>query len=490
MNQLATVHPLKEIANRKVVQLQNLMDRALGTMFPKFFEGQKHNYYKDFGFPDIITFDMLYRMYERNSLAKAAVDKTARKTWQDPPWLLEKPRDGSEGAMKKETRLEKAIRQHFSDIRIWTKLMEADRRSLVGQFGAVILRVADGKKTSEPLKRVRGGLDALIDVIPVWQGQLRVAEYDTDMASLSYGEPLMFEYDEGQVGPTGGVSPASTGRARKLTIHPSRVIIWSMDGTMDGDSSLKAGFNDLLTIEKVVGAGGEGFWKTAKGSPILEMDKEADIQKMARAMGIPKEEIVDAMNKQAADWQRGFDELLILQGMTAKPQKIELPDPEHFFMNPLQTFAASFDIPLKVLVGTQTGERASSEDASQWNQTCNFRRKNTVIPNILQIVQRLEDCGILKENPEWFIDWTDLTESTMLEKIDRAGKMAKVNKDQGDIVFMPREIRASVGYEPADEAELEKVRKAKQDALAKPDPNADPNADPEDAPAPEPKATK
>ncbi len=472
---------LVPISNRAVM-IANYVSRQLSTMFPGYFPGAKHNHYKDFGLPEEVDFKLLYSFYERNSLAKAAVDKTVRKTWQDPPWLLEKPRDGSEGSTKKETRLEKAIRHHFDKIRFWTKVMEADRRSLVGKYSAVILRVADGKKTEEPLESVRGGLEALVDIVPVWEGQLRVKEYDTNMESLSYGEPLMYEYDEGQVGNATSTNPAFKGR--KLTIHPSRLIIWSVDGTMDGESALKAGVNDLLTIEKIVGAGGEGFWKNAKQAPILEMDKEADIQKMARSMGITVDEVADTMNEQAAAWQKGFDELLMLQGMTAKLPKIELPDPEHFFMNALQSFAASFDIPLKVLVGTQTGERASTEDASQWNQTCNFRRKNTVIPNILQIVNRLEGCGIIKVNPEWFVDWTDLTEATVLEKIERVGKMAKVNKDAADIVFTPTEMRATVGYEPADEAEIAKLREARL-------PPEKGTGDSEDEPtAPEPKAER
>lgn len=466
----------------RLQMVANYMSRQLTQMFPGYFPGAKHNHYKDFGLPEQVDFQLLYSFYERNSLAKAAVDKTVRKTWQDPPWLLEQPRDGSEGAVKKETRLEKAIRQHFAKIRFWTKVMEADRRSLVGRYSAVILRVADGKRPDQPLEAVTGGLDALIDIIPVWEGQLRVKEFDNDQMSMSYGEPLMYEYDESQV--ANSTTANQNNRNRKLTIHPSRLIIWSPDGTMEGDSALKAGINDLLAIEKIVGAGGEGFWKNAKQAPILEMDKEADMQKMARAMGIPVDKITDIMNEQVADWQKGFDELLMVQGMTAKLPKVELPDPEHFFMNALQSFAASFDIPLKVLVGTQTGERASSEDASQWNQTCNFRRKNTVIPNILQIVDRLEGCGIIKVNPEWFVDWTDLTEATMLEKIDRAGKMAKVNKDFGDIVFMPQEIRASVGYEPVDEAEIAKLREAVKPQEKETGETDDPES------APEPKAER
>ena len=480
-----SVVQLPTIANQsKAMQIVNYFQRKFDSMLPQVFQGAKHNHYHDFGFPTSVEFDLLFGYYTRNSLAKAAIDKTTRKTWQDPPWLLEKPRDGSEGVTKKETRLEKAIRQHFTKIRFWTKVMEADRRSLVGRYGALILRIADDKPTSEPLEQVSGGLDALVDVIPVWEGQLRVNKWDDDPNSLTYGDPLMFEYDESNVH-NGSVTPIQVGRQRKMTVHPSRVIIWSMDGTMDGEPSLKAGINDLLTIEKIVGAGGEGFWKNAKQAPILELDKEADIVRMAKAMGVPPDKIYDVMNEQVEDWQKGFDNLLMIQGGTAKPMKVELPDPEHFYMNALQSFAASYDIPLKVLVGTQTGERASSEDASQWNQTCNFRRKNTVIPNILQIVARLEACGILKENPEWFVDWTDLTESTMIEKIDRAGKMAKVNKDFGDIVFMPQEIRASVGYEPADEGELKKIRDAAAAAERAKQPQQDDPEDPEDEPKPE-----
>lgn len=435
--------------------LMNYFTRKVEHLVPGFFHGMKHNHYKDFGWPDNVDFKLAYEMYTRNSLAKAAVDKTVRKTWQDPPWLLELPRDGSEGTVKKETRLERAIRQHFAKIRFWPKVMEADRRSIVGKFSAVILVVADGKKTSEPLKSVKGGLNALIDVVPVWEGQLRVSKWDEDTRSVTYGDPLMFEFDEAQVGHA--ENPGSN-RGRKLSVHPSRVVVWSADGTMDGDSALKAGYNDLLNIEKILGAGGEGFWKNAKQAPILEMDKEADILKVAKAMGIDPDKIVDVMNDQVGDWQRGFDELLMIQGMTARLPKVELPDPEHFFMNSLQAFAASFDIPLKVLVGTQTGERAATEDASQWNQTCNFRRKNTVIPNVLLIVRKLEACGILKVNPEWYVDWTDLTESTILDKIDRAGKMARVNKDFGHVVFLPEEIRAAVGYEPITKAEMEKYK--------------------------------
>lgn len=420
-------------------------------MFPGYFPEAKHNHYRDFGYPTAITFAQLYQMFLRNGIARAGIEKTVGKTWQDFPFLLEAERDGSEGKAKKETKLEKEIRQRFDDLRLWQHLSEADRRSLVGNYSGVILRLADSKRFAEPVDTVPGGLDGLVELIPAWEGQLTVAEWDTDEMSDAYGQPRMFQFNEAQV----SSKTNDTTKTRSFMIHPDRVLIWSKDGTIHGSSLLEPGYNDLMTLEKISGAGGEGFWKNAKSAPVLEVDKEAKLAEMAKAMGVAPTEVADAMSAQVEDWQKGFDQLLMLQGMKATTLGITLPSPEHFWAAPLQAFAASIGIPLKILVGSQSGERASTEDASEWSQTIMSRRSSQTVPNIMALVRRLERFSILTEK-DWFIDWTDLTESSMSEKIDRANKMADTNqkmKDGGEIVFTPEEIRAVVDYEPLSEAE-------------------------------------
>jgi hypothetical protein len=415
-------------------------------MFPGFFPDAKHNHYKDFGYPETLNFQQLYAMYTRNGIAQAGVNKTVLKTWQDNPFLLEKERDGSEVGQSDETTLEKQIRQRFDDLRLWPRLSEADGMSMVGAYSGVILRFADSKLFEEPVDRVPGGLDGLVEVIPAWEGQLTVSQWDTDERSESYGQPKMFQFNESAVD--------SKQQPRSFVVHPDRVIIWSKNGTVHGKSILEPGYNDLLTLEKVSGAGGEGFWKNAKSAPVLEVDPEAKLTEMARMMGVPLEELVDKMNDQVEDWQKGFDKLLMVQGMEAKTLGITLPSPEHFFAIALQSFAASINMPVKILVGMQTGERASKEDADEWALTNMSRRNNYVIPNIRTLVQRLERVGILPER-DWFVDWTDLTESSMSEKIERANKMAETNQKMGgDVyVFTDDEIRQVVGYEPLKDSE-------------------------------------
>lgn len=424
--------------------LQLIMNaaRRLDAMFPGYFPETKHNHYKDFGWPEHLTFDQLFSAYCRNGLGSAGVDKTVGKTWQDNPaiWETEKPR---------ESEIESAIRQRFSDLRVWQRLAEADRRALVGGYSGAILRFADSKRFQEPVDRVPGGLDGLVEIIPAWAGQLRVAEWDTNEASPTYGQPTMFQFNEAAL----GHDQNQQLKTRSFMLHPDRVVIWSEDGTVHGRSLLEPGYNDLLTAEKVAGAGGEGFWKNAKSAPVIEIDKEAKLAEMAAAMGVPPDEVADKMNEQVGDWQKGFDKLLMLQGMEAKTLGITLPSPEHFYNIAVQGFAASIDMPIKILVGNQTGERASIEDARAWAQTCMSRRTNFCLPNVQVLINRLERVGIIPER-DWHINWTDLTESSASEKIERALKMAQINSRMpNEPSFTVGEIREVLGMDPETDIE-------------------------------------
>lgn len=432
------MHPLRLVVNNA--------QRSLQAMFPGFYFGApKHNHAADFGYPDRVEFSTAFEAYNRYPLARAAVDKTVGKSWETNPLLQEYQRDGTKSGSQEETKPEAGIRQRFGDLRVWQHLAECDRRSLVGAYSGLILRLADGKRFDEPVDRVPGGLDGLVEVIPAWEGQLTVSQWDTNQTSPTYGQPLMYQFAESAVG--------QAQQPRQFTIHPDRVIIVSRDGTLNGRSALEPGYNALLDMEKIRGGGGEGFWKNAKSGLSLEIEKDAKIEDMARVMGVPVQEVVDKIDEQVESFNKGFDKSLMMQGIKAVPIQVQLPSPEHFFAIALQSFAATFSCPLKILVGAQTGERASTEDSEEWARVNMARRTNELIPAVMAFVNRLERFGILPQR-DWHLDWTDLTESSMGEKIDRADKMASVNQKMGsEIVFTGDDIRGVVGMEPLSDAE-------------------------------------
>lgn len=417
--------------------------RRLGALFPGYFGGgnAKHtNMYAEYGYPEAPTFDDFYRLYKRNGVARGAINKTINKTWQTAPYLLEGD------SVHEENARERAARDLFNRIHFWNKLKEADRKSMVGRYAGVIFRFADGKPFSEPVEGlVPGGANGLIEVIPVYEEQLKPTEYDNDEASTTYGMPKMYSFQES------AISSVSHGAGRSVNVHPSRVHIWSETFDIHGESSLEAGINSLLDLEKIAGAGGEGFWKNAKNAPVLNIDKEADPQRLADMFGVAVDELPDKMDEVVGDWQRGFDQLLMLQGIQTQSLAVTLPQPEQFVQTSLMVFAASFGIPMKILLGSQTGERASTEDADEWAETIMGRRAAVVVPNVMAIIARLEEVGVIPTSTiGWNLDWADLTEASASEKVERADKMASINQKmlgRGE-VYTPDEIREVTGHEP------------------------------------------
>lgn len=401
----------------------------------------KHDYAKDYGWPDQLAFEHFHRMYSRSGLAAAAVDKTIGKTWQSMPalWESEKPGDSPS---------EKAVAKHFAKRNIWRALMDADRRSMVGCYAGAIILLRDGKPLWEPVDRVAKGIENVAGIIPAWEGQLTVVEWDNVETSETYGEPVYFQFDEQAVG-----DPTNTGKSQ-VRIHRDRVLIWSDDGTLNCRSALEPGYNDVADAEKIKGAGGEGLWKSARGAPVVEMPEKMTMQDLMRGMGTTTpEETRDKLNEKADDFQAGFDKFLMLGGFTVKPLTITLPQPKEFWEPCVQSFAASMSIPFKILVGNITGERASTEDANEWAQTCMSRRENRVLPILNEFIGRLVLWGVL-EARDWTIGWTSLLEASPDDKLDRAAKMSTINSQSGnEPVFLPDEIREEAGFKSADEIE-------------------------------------
>lgn len=419
--------------------MQRFITNAMGRMishFPAFMSGTKHNFYKDFGYPETLTFDHFHGIYSRNGVAKAGVSKTIGRVWQSTPFLLEQQPEDAHS----ETPQEEELRKHFDAIRLWQNMMEVERRALVGGHAFLILRIADGRQFNQPVGGMRD-ITSLVEVIPAWANQVQVSEWNEDPSSIDYGKPKSYQFNEAAV--------SSNQKPRSFLIHPDRIIVWSDDATMFCRSILEPGYNDLLTMEKVSGAGGEGFWKNAKNAPVITIDPEADIRQVSSAMGVKPDELADKLNDVVEEYNRGFDSTFVVKGMSVDNLPVTLPLPEEFYNVALQGFAASINVPLKILVGNQTGERASTEDSNEWDETCMSRRSNVTIPNIMILVRRLVGFGTIPDL-DWHISWTPLTESSPSEKIDNASKLAEINSKSyatGELVFTVDEIREIAGYE-------------------------------------------
>lgn len=386
----------------------------------------------EYGWKEKIEFQDLYNAYKRGGLAFGAVTKLIGKCWGTMPWIIE----GEEQQdATKLTAWEQGLQALLPED-IWAKFEEADKRRLVGRYSALILRVRDGKKLKEPVR----GRYGLADVIPVWANSLKVSEWHMDSSQENYGTPKMWQY----------TAELENGTKTLEDVHPDRVFILG-DFSRDAIGFLEPAYNAFTNIEKVEGGSGESFLKNAARQVVTSFDKEIDLNGIATMYGVTIEQLQEKFNEAARALNQGIDSMLITQGATTTAIQSTITDPSPTYSVNLQTVSAALDIPSKILVGMQTGERASTEDQKYWDARCQSRRERELTPDIRRFLKKLDGLKIIQLKPVYTVMWEDLTESTVEQKLDNASKLADINqKSVSGTVFSDNEIRNAAGYEATD----------------------------------------
>ena len=398
--------------------------------------------WKAYGWKETLGFDDYYRLWERGSLAHGAIARTIGKCWQDEPEVIE----GTEKDDDKDpTPWEASFKALAKQVKLWEAVKEADLRRTVGKYSALILQIADGKKWNEP---VRGrAARKLVKIIPAWQGQIKPSEYgDDETNSETYGLPTMYQFREGDVG--GGDMPTVTFAGRNLMIHPDRVII--LGDIIHGVPLLRAPFNDFVNLEKISGGSGESFLKNAARQLNINFDQKVNLVDIATAHGIKPEALKGLYDQVTEGLNQGIDQTVITQAATVNPLVTTVPDPQQHFNVSLMSAAAAIMIPVMVWIGSQTGERASSEDQKDWNKTMQGRRLQVLSSDIETIVSHLIRVGLVKPVAETAVIWSDLSEATLAEKLANAKLMGEANNQfatTGEFPFTAQEARTVAGYD-------------------------------------------
>lgn len=417
--------------------------------------------YEVFGYPDQVTFELLLRAYKRGGAGHGAVHRLLDKCWEQLPRI--KPAAAGEDVTPWETKL-LAV---FKGCSAWAKLRELDRKNMVGRFAAVIYRARDGKALRDPLQTA----GALVDLVPVFEDQIKVTEWHADQADPdNYGKPRMFQYQSRRLddGDTQG-QPVDW-----QDVHPSRVQILAEgavgDDFFQGVPLLEAGFNELINLEKISGGSGEGFLKNAARTLAYEFDKDARLTTLdSEGKEVSAKPALEA---QARRMNSNMDASAVLVGGKINALQTSMPDPTKPFEVAACMFAASVRIPFTVLFGQQTGRLASDEDKADFQARCKSRQTNELTPMLEQLVKRLQACGLVDAG-EFLVEWPDIAAPTDAQKLDHAKAMAEVNAavartpGMTEAPFDADEIRQAAGYTGRAAVDLGEGGDPPADPLAK-----------------------
>lgn len=422
---------LNNLAERQIAASRQLAAFGTGSI-----DSKRPRAYCEYGFPDNPCFDEFYRVYKRHGIGHGALMQVLDKTWQTSPWLIEGEDEFDES--RDETQWEKDVKRLFKKKNIFAAIKETDKRKMVGGYAGLIIQVKDSKKWNQKLDKISAA--AIVKFIPAWRGSLEVTSWDTNEASATYGQPLMYSYKEH--------TEAIGSSPRMVEMHPSRVIIFG--SLTEPESIYEPVLNALISLEKVTGGSGEAYIKAAARALHIGFDAATDLSQLARAHGMKPDQIGELYNEVVQGVSRGIDSAIITQGGTVETITSTVPDPQQPFEVNLQEVGAGMQVPSTIIVGRQTGTLASNEDVKAFNRFGQSRRENEVGPNTRLVVDWLMEHGVVEQREDYEVLWDELTESTDAEKLLNAKTMGEVNSQMlasGQPVFSVDEIRVAAGYE-------------------------------------------
>lgn len=419
-----------------------------------------------------LNFETYWTRYRRTAPAHGIIEKFPNDTWQDWPEIVDD--SDTEG----QTEFEEAVEDLFGQpdtyhsresLRKTPKhwLRTADKMATLGEFSVILLGVNDSADPSEPIagfdegdiqrdvgedgeddgsaaSKPFDGLDDLKFVGAFSQNEVKDFEVDTDITSDTFRLPESYEIEY-------------TDEGDKDDFHYSRVIHVPegvLTDPLRGTPGLLPIFHELLNIDKILAASAEGYWRGAYQGFVIKPPTNAD--------GVPlhfidggespqdSSELAQQINQYTDNFRRTITSTGDIEQLDAS-----IASPQDHLEGQYRSISTAKDAPSSILMGNETGERATTEDREMWHEQIGGRRNNFAEPVILRpFIDRLIAIGVLPEpaGEGYDVEWPPLAEPSEAEEADIKNVLSTAIKNMSNgspsELFTVAERRKILDYDP------------------------------------------
>jgi uncharacterized protein len=413
-----------------VMRLMNSMLTRFG--FASILFGGKRDMYKALGYPRTITIQMYRDRYEREEVAGRVVEALPLETWAGGGTLVE------DEDPNVETDFERAWEELNQRLNIWTNCMRADILSGIGRHGVILL--GGPGNLDEELTSCTP--EEMMYLAPYGEDDCKVSTLDVDEKSPRYGLPLFYNLTRVFQSATGVPNPSVAKR-----VHYSRLIHIAdnvLDDKVYGEPRLRRIWNRLDDLMKVAGGGAEAYWKRADGGRQFDLDPAADLTQAE----------LDAMKQEIDAYVHDQKRELTTRGLSIKNLGSDVAMFGQNVDSIISLISAGTGIPQRILLGSERGHLASTQDRSNWEARVESRRTRFAEPYILRpLVDKFISLGVLPEPEEPYrVEWENLTAQTDEERAALGDKWAAINQKNSRPVITDDEIRTkALGLPPLEE---------------------------------------
>lgn len=374
------------------------------------FEGER-DLYKILGYDRTLSYDKLRAKYERQDIASRIVDMPASATWRKAPTV-------------KSSNKEFVRKFDFmvNRLKLWRMFERADRLSGIGQYGVILIGVKGNNNLSSPLPNVSDERDILY-LSAFSQGTSEILELEESPSNPRFGLPKFYRLKNNLEG--------SRSITRTLDrVHHSRVIHIAenvLDNEIYGTPRLKPVYNLLTDLEKVVGGSAEMFWLNARQGMQVDIDKDAQLH----------EDDAKKLEEEIEEFHHQLRRAIRTRGVKINDLGGKVHSPGDTFEMLMSLIAGTVGIPKRILLGSEQGELASTQDRANWSEKVQERRNVHAQPNILDaFIEKMQFIGALPQN-DYEVEWPDLLASSQDEKSIIARRYGQAHKSFFEIYGEP-----------------------------------------------------
>ena len=360
------------------------------------------NTYEQFCYPHNLSFGDYHSRYCRGDLSKRICDAYPNACWAMPPVVTD------DDDKESETEFETAFADVAKRLQLFSRFRNADVLANIGAYSIIVVGVSDGKDVAKPLGSVNG-IDDLIYLTAYNQQRAVITAYEDKPSSPRFGLPKVYRVT------TGGYKTDNTEGATQMgestfDVHHSRVIHIcenNLDNELFGIPRLMPIYNRIVDLEKILGGSAELFWLNGRGG--LQVNTTDQTQNLD----------VDNLREQLDDYTDNMRRVIATKATEVKVIEHTVPSPDKQFEVLISAIAGTTGIPQRLLIGSERGELASSQDANAWIQR--VAERQAAFCEVRLVRQFTDLCiahGILPKpkDDKYEVQWADLMQLGEAEK--------------------------------------------------------------------------
>lgn len=384
--------------------------------------GGRRNLNETLGYKPVLLFEDFFDAYKRGGLGRACIKRPIEDSWAQPPEVSDQA--GTE------TVFDRSWNEMVKRLGLWNRFERLDTLSSIGRYAVMVLGFNDSAELVDPLEVARAGSSAatrkILYATPFAESNATIEKYEENAKDPRFGLPLIYAIQR-----TTGV----TGSSHVVRVHHSRVIHVAEDELCEdgiGTPALECVYDRLQDLDKTLGGAAEMFWQSAGRKLGFKMDQGSRF-----ANDADKESFQSEIDEFAHKLKNYF----VIEGATPYPIEGQTADPSPVTSAIISVIAAQLGIPVRILLGSERGELASSQDERAWRgRIANRQAQHCTTKIVRPFVDLCLSAGALPFVAEYEVTWApmeDLSEGEVAAQAERVAKAIKEYQTSGADAWMP-----------------------------------------------------